>query len=170
VSVIIIENDEQTDMRETGYSGMLTFDQINLLQSFDYSTNFLIRADFQEMNAVSGALENNYASPHLTMVPEKQAVYANGKDALLEYLSKNNKENTANLNIDKLRPAKLYFTVSKKGAISNVRLDRTSGYSNIDNTMIELINKAPGMWVPAEDSNGQKVDQELVISFGMIGC
>ena len=71
---------------------------------------------------------------------------------------------------DKLQPAKLYFTVSKEGMIENVRLDRTSNFPAVDETMIELITNAPGKWIPAENSKGEKVDQELVVSFGLMGC
>jgi len=170
LSVIIIKDDQETEIRETVYGDLLSFDQINLLQLSDYSTNFYIRADFQEKNRVTGNLEYNYATPYLTIVPEKQAAYVNGKDALLEYLSENNKENTANLNVKKLQPAKLYFTVSKYGTISNVRLDKSSGYPTIDDTMIELITNTSGKWTPAENSNGIRVDQELVVSFGIIDC
>jgi hypothetical protein len=170
VSVIIIKDDRQTDIRETGYSDKLTDNQIKLLRSSDYSTNFLIRAEYLEINKETYELESNYFTPQLTIVPEKQAEYEGGKDALLQYLREFNKENTADLNEDKLQPAKLYFTVTKKGGISNIKLDRTSGYPKIDKTMIELITKAPGKWEPAKNSRGKKVDQELVISFGIVGC
>lgn len=170
LSVIILKDDQETEIRETVYGDLLSFDQINLLQFSDYSTNFYIRAYFQEKNRFTGTLENNYATPYLTIVPEKQAAYVNGKDALLHYLSENNKENTANLNVKKLQPAKLYFTVGKNGAISNVRLDKSSGYPAIDDTMIQLITNAPGKWAPAEKSQGVNVDQELVVSFGIVGC
>jgi len=36
--------------------------------------------------------------------------------------------------------------------------------------MIELITKTPGEWQPAENYKGEKVDQELVVSFGLMGC
>ena len=170
VSVIIIIDDRKTDIRATGDSDVLTNNQIKLLRSSDYSTNFLIRAEYLEMNKETNELEESYFSPYLTIVPEKQAEYEGGKEALLKYLREYNKENTANLNEDKLQPAKLYFTVTKKGTISNIKLDRTSGYTEIDETMIELITKAPGKWKPAENSRGEKVNQELVVSFGMVGC
>ncbi len=170
VSVIIIKNDEQTDIRESGDDAVLTEGQMKLLRSSDYSTNFLIRAEFQGRNNHTGFIEDNYFTPHLTIVPEKEAEYIPGKEALLDYLKENNKENTLKLNKDKLQPAKLYFTVTKKGKIDKINLDRTSGYPEIDKAMIKLITNAPGKWAPAENTMGEKVDQELVISFGMIGC
>jgi hypothetical protein len=36
--------------------------------------------------------------------------------------------------------------------------------------MMELIQMTPGQWQPAENELGEKVDQELVVSFGLIGC
>lgn len=33
-----------------------------------------------------------------------------------------------------------------------------------------LITHAPGKWEAAENANGEKVDQDLVFSFGTIGC
>jgi len=170
LSVIYIINDKQSDLRETGYSDKLTAAQLELLQSADYSTNFLIRADYQQKNTETGALEDSYSTPHLTIVPEKQAVYANGKDTLMEYLKENSKEVRANVQADELQPAKLFFTVTKNGTIENIKLDRSSNYPAVDKKIIELISNAPGAWEPAENAKGEKVDQELVVSFGLMGC
>jgi len=170
VDIIIIKDDKQSDIIETGKGGVLTAAQIELLQSSDYSTNIKIRADYLEKNKVTGQLDNSYSTPHLTIVPEKQAVYISGKEALIKYLRENSKENTAIVQKDNLIPAKLYFTVTKKGTISNIKIPRSSGYPSLDKKIIELITKAPGKWEPAENSKGEKVDQELVISFGMVGC
>ena len=115
-------------------------------------------------------LQNSHWTLYLAVVPEKQAEYEGGKDALMEYLEENSKEARASIQMDELQPFKLFFTVTKKGTIENVKLDGTSGYLSINNTMIELITKAPGKWKPAENSKGEKVDQELVVSFGLMGC
>lgn len=172
VSVIVIINDEQSNIRETGNSDKLTEAQLNLLQSSSYSTHFLIRAEYQEKNKDTGELEDTYSSPHQTIVPEKQAEYSEGKDALKSYLKENSKvaRNRANVDPEKLQPAKLYFTVTKNGTIENIKLDRTSNYPLVDETMIELMTKLPGTWIPAENYKGEKVDQELVVSFGLMGC
>jgi hypothetical protein len=166
VGVIIIENDEKTDIRETGGNDRLTKGQLNLIKSFDYSTNFLVQAYCKRRYSQLGDLEDCY----FTMVPEKEAQYVDGKEELLEYLRANNEKNIFNLDESKLQPAKLYFIVTKDGDVSEVRLDRTSGYVEIDNNMIELMKNLPKKWVPAENGKGQKVNQELVVSFGMIGC
>ncbi len=115
-------------------------------------------------------LEKSRYTPFLSVVHEKQAEYEGGKDALMEYLKENSKEARAGIQMDELQPFELLFTVTKKGTIENVKLDGASGYLSINNRMIELITKAPGKWHPAENSKGEKVDQELVVSFGARGC
>ena len=170
LGVIILDGDKKTDVRETSNNGLFTRAQINLLQSLPYSTNILIWADYLEKNKITGDLEDTHWTPYLTIVPEKQAVYVSGKEAFVEYLKANSKDVRANVQADKLQPAKLFFTVTKNGIIENVKLDRSSGYPSIDKTMIELITNVPGAWESAKNSKGEKVDQELVISFGLMGC
>jgi len=170
LSVIILDGDKQTDKKETGNDGTLTAAQVKLLQSLAYSTNLLIRADYREKNIETGQIEDSYWTPYLTIVPETQAVYAGGKKGLITYLKENSKKNIVIVQEDKLRPANLFFTVTKKGVIENVKLDGTSGYPSIDKTMIELIKTLPEAWEPARNSNGELVNQELVFSFGNRGC
>ena len=170
VNIIIIKDDKQSDIHAIGYSRALTDNQLQLLQKSGYSTNFLVRTEFQNKNKDTGVLEDSYLSPHLTVVPEKQAEYINGKQNLMNYLKDKSLEARANVQVDKLQPAKLYFTVTKTGTIENVKLDRSSNYIEVDKKMIELITKLPGKWKPAVNNEGENVDQELVVSFGLMGC
>lgn len=170
LNIFVFKHGGFLNISEIGYSDTLTEAQLKLIQSLDYSSNFSIRADFQKANGITGALENNYADPHLTIVPEKQVEYSYGKSVLLDYLRKNNEEAIALVQKNTLRPAKLFFTVTKKGNIENIRLDNHSGYPEIDKKMMELIFNTSGTWKPAENKHGEKVNQELVISFGAMGC
>ena len=172
VTVVLIIDDKESNVREFGTSDVLTEAQLKLLHSFDYSTNLMIAADYQGKNKETGALEDTHWTPYLTIVPETQAEYSEGKDALKEYLKEHSKasRDIANVDPEKLQPAKLYFTITKKGTIENVKLDRTSNYPLVDEAMIELIKNTPGTWKPAENLKGEKVDQELVVSFGLMGC
>jgi hypothetical protein len=169
VNLVILKNDEQTDMRAKGYSEKFTEAQLKLFRSMDYSTNFLLRTDF-ESNSHKTREGFNYITPHMTVVPEKQAEYKEGKEFFLNYISAINKKNTLNLDKTKLQPAKLYFTITKTGAVDKINIDRGCGFSFIDINMIEIITKSSGKWIPAENEKGEKVDQELVLSYGMIGC
>ncbi|MBL4669383.1 MAG: hypothetical protein JKY30_08985 [Flavobacteriales bacterium] len=170
VRVTILDDYHQTDMKATGKDDVLTAAQLKLLQTVDYSANILIRANFKQKNKVTGELEYNYFTPHITIVPEKEAEYVNGKDALIDYLKVNSQEQIAIVKDGKVKGGKLYFTVTKSGVISDVKLSATSGYPSIDKRMVELMTKAPGKWQAAENAKGEKVAQKLVFSFGTIGC
>jgi hypothetical protein len=169
-ALIVIENERQSDIRQYGYSEALNAQQLELLNSLEVSSHFLMKTEFLKKNTKTGELEFAHYGPHYTIVPEKQAKYSKGNDALLSLIKKGNKENTANLDEDKLNFAKLHFTISKNGLLTNVFLDRSSGIVTIDEAMLNLITTAPGNWIPAENETGENVDQELVITFGLGGC
>ena len=105
VSVEIIENDMQIFKKnELGDNEVLTPAQLKLLRSTDYSTNFFILARFQEKNEVNGDLIDNYFSPHFTVIPENEAVYKNGNEALIAYLKENSIEKTTIVDKYTLKP------------------------------------------------------------------
>lgn len=172
VSVSFFIEDKQSDISETDAANEFNDSQLELLHTADYSTNFVVRAEYQQRNKETGEIEDSYTTPHLTIVPEIQTEYLDGKDALIAYLKENSKAAVARamVQVEKLQPAKLFFTVTKNGTIEHVRLDRSSNYPTVDEAMIEIIKKAPGTWKPAENAKGEIVDQELVISFGLMGC
>lgn len=172
ISVMLLIENEPSDDRITGNSNNFNNEQLDFFQSLDYSTNLMIWADYKEKNPKTGDLEDAHWTPYLTIVPEKQAEYTHGKEALIKFLKEASKEVRIKANVDpeKLQPAKLFFTVTKNGGIKNVKLDRTSNYPLVDKTMIDLIKMTPELWQPAENSKGEKVDQELVVSFGLMGC
>ena len=92
------------------------------------------------------------------------------QSSVVTHLKESSREARINVDPMKLQPAKLIFTVTKEGNIKNVRLDRSSNYPLVDETMLDLIKNLPGKWKPAENENGEKIDQEQVVSFGLMGC
>lgn len=170
LTVIVLEDSEKTDIREGGTSKILNPAQIKLLQSLDYSDNVLIWVNYIEKNVETGVPEDISWGPYLTIVPETQASYIDGNESINDYIRHFSKEETAGLSRDKVKPGKIYFTVSKEGAITNVEIVTSSGFPNVDEKIKELVSKLPGTWEPAKDVNGEYVDQTLVISFGNMGC
>jgi len=65
---------------------------------------------------------------------------------------------------------KLYFTINTDGEVSNIYQDDDCGFDKIDRAMLELLKNLPGKWVTAENAACQKMEQELVISYGLVGC
>ena len=170
VEIIVLNDNKQTENRHLGKDDKLTPEQKNLIQSLDYSSNILIRAEFKEKNRITGRVSHGYATPHLTIVPFIQAEYFAGKDALVDYLKNNCGDITKDIDEKKLEPGKLYFTISKDGFISNINLAASSGYAHVDAHMKELLINLPGEWNPAKNIRGEKVEQTLVFSYGIIGC
>lgn len=170
VSIIPFINEERLALHANGTTKELNESQLKMLQDFGYSSSFVLRVDFTEISEATGELITGYTTPHLTIVPDKQATFVDGEDALKAFLKMSTEEVRKNVDVEKFKPAKLFFTVTKDGSIKNVRLDRSSGYPEVDEKMKVLIKQVPGTWLPAENAKGEKVDQELVVSFGTMGC
>ncbi|MFK7972432.1 MAG: energy transducer TonB [Bacteroidia bacterium] len=158
------------EFSKAGHNEMLTEDQLKLLESTDYSTNFYIKADCQ-MAATCGMVARGYdLSYYFTITPEKEAEFADGYDALIGYLKENSEAKTILIEEEKLKPGKVHFIVTKEGTVADVSLQSTCGYDEVDKTLVELISNMPAKWNPATNAEGEKVDQELVFFFGTEGC
>lgn len=172
VDIIIIKDNQKSEIREYGTDANLTDAQIKLLRSTDYFSHFTIRTEFKEKNEETGKLEARFFGPHITVVPETQATYVDGKEALIDYLKVNSKDNMTIIKGDDLGAIKLSFIITKNGKVTNVKHDAmTTGYSSIDEKLIKLLENIPGKWTAAENSKGEKIDYELVFTFGPAnGC
>lgn len=152
------------ELSKVGNDLELTEAQIALLKSAKYSDNIQLLADH------AGTLEKEDLNYFITVVPEKEAAYADGKEDLLSYLKKNSEVMVAHVRDKEFKGGKIMFTVNTQGAISNVRLTESSGFPLLNQRMIDLISNAPGKWIPAENAEGEKVEQILIFSFGRLGC
>ncbi|WP_299125925.1 hypothetical protein [uncultured Winogradskyella sp.] len=167
VDVIIVKDNQLSQIRARGTSAKLTDAQKEILKATDYFSHFTIRTEFKSKNKETGKLEERFFGPHITVVPEKQATYYEGKDALIEYLKVNSKESMKVIKGDDLGAIKLSFVISKEGSVKDVKHDAmTTGYPSIDKKFIQLLENIPGKWIPAENVKGEKIDQELVFTFG----
>ena len=166
---------DEGEIIELGENEVLNAAQVRLLQSLDYSNHFYFNGRGKRKGAGPEGLKDldqeefDFAY-YLTVIPEKEAEYAAGFDALISYLKESSKEKTAIIIEEKLKPGRVNFTVTKEGSIANVILDSTCGYPTVDEALLELVRNIPGKWEPATDSKGEKVDQEFVFFFGLEGC
>lgn len=162
--------DEDGERIKSGNNEIFNTAQLALLQTADYSTNFSITADSRRALPTSRNTVFYDFVYYLTVVPEKEAQFKDGQAALMNYLKENSKKDIAVVMNGKLKPGKAYFTVTQNGEIVDVALESTSGYTTIDQRMMELLRSLSGKWIPATNSEGEQVDQRLVFSFGLIGC
>jgi len=175
LSMTIAVLQDGDEIRVSGDDEVLNPAQTTLLQSIDYSTNFYLKARGKTKNGGPDGMQEfdqeEYAlAYYITVVPEKEAAYTAGKDALISYLRENSKAATAIIRKDQLQPGRVLFTVTKEGTIADVTLESTSGYPSVDQTLVELLATLPGKWEPATNAKGENVDQELVFFFGLQGC
>ncbi len=161
---------EDGNLLEKGKDDQLNKQQIKLLQKATYSTNFNVEAFCKHINDETGKLEKYCFVYYVTVIPEKEANYNKGEVALINYLKNGSKKEVSMITQEELKPGKISFVVNKNGIIEQVKLVSTSGFNNIDSKMIKLVKSIPGKWTPAENSAGEKVDQQLFYSFGLIGC
>ncbi len=163
--VSLLNDFVETDKSAVGTNEVLNAAQLKLLQSMDYSSDFYIRADYEALNATI-----SYLTYYISIIPEKEAEFPGGNDALIAYLKENSKEKTAIIKQDQLKPGRVTFTVTKNGEIGAVKLSSTSGYPTVDEELVKIITHMPQKWSPATNSKGENVAQELVFFFGLQGC
>lgn len=168
VKVDTLPNNYKTAIE--GVDETLNQDQLDLLQSTGYSSNFYLESKCKNQKTRKAALENYHLVYYLTVVPEKAATYPGGQNSVANYLEKNSEEQMASIEWAALRPGKVSFTVTKKGTISQVRLNSTCGTPSFDKHVIELIKTLPNQWEPATNAKGQQVHQEFVFFYGQKGC
>lgn len=167
VKIVKIKDNRLSNFSEYGNNEQLTEAQKKLIRSTKYFNHFTVRTEFKGKNKETGKLEDRFFGPHITVVPNQQATYINGKDALLKYLKDNSIDDMTIIEGDKLGALKISFIITKKGKIANVKHDAmTTGYPSIDEKLMELIKNIPGEWTPAETSLGEKIDYEFVFTFG----
>lgn len=170
VSIRILEGEQRTDIVEVGEGHELNAAQLKLLRSLDYSSNFMIRATYSVKNRASGVTSWEVATPHVTVVPEQEAMNSNGMEALIEHVKQGTSDFGYIVDAQELRPGKVFFTVNEVGAVTDVRLTGSAGYPALDARVLELVNSFPGTWAPATNAAGQPVPQEFMFSFGTVGC
>lgn len=138
----------------------------------DYNTNIQITSKCPVLSAStcgSGDYENIVY--YMTLVPEIQATYSEGKIGLVNYLEKESLKEVQKIKDTKqLEPGQIKFTIGTTGEIKNYKLIHTCGFKAVDMQMLSLINNMPGKWTPAKDANGNTVEQTFVYFFGIEGC
>lgn len=153
-----------------GDNDELTERQIEILQSMEYSSDYNITGLCKRKHTGTGEIIDGYFDHYFTVVPEKEASYEGGTEAVKDYLISSSSVLTNFLDPEQLHPGKIRFVVTKNGKISEVSVEASCGYENVDNRLVEIVKDMPEKWEAAENAEGKKIDQELVFFYGQIGC
>ncbi|MUU77687.1 energy transducer TonB [Winogradskyella endarachnes] len=167
INLIVIENNEHSNTQESGKTAAFTETQLQILKATDYFSHFTVKSEFKGKNPKTRNIEDMFISPHITVVPNQQAQYVAGKEALVNYFKDHSRRAMSIITDNKIYPIKISFIINKKGKVTDVKHDAMStGYPEIDAKLMELVKNIPGQWIPAQKANGEKTNQELVFTFG----
>ena len=161
---------ENSETTELGNGKELNNGQLNLLKRISYSNNFHVNADVEVLNARLNKSYPEHFVYYITVVPETEATYQFGKDAIIDYIRTNIKYKAPKVGREDWKPGKISVEITKEGKIGTVKLKDTSGFPEFDALMVDLVNSLPGKWNPALDHNGKPISQTFNLSFGNAGC
>jgi len=170
---IKIEDDKalRTNLKsEKRNENILSDQQLDLLKSTDYFTNFFLEGYSIDNNPNKDLNKERYFNYCMTVVPVQQAAYKAGNNAFIDFLKRNCQPSMAKVKSGNLKSGNISFTVTKAGTISNIVLRSTCGYPGIDKKMMDLMNDLPDEWIAATNGKGEKVNQTFVFSYGQGGC
>lgn len=168
VKIAVLYHDQETVA--VGNNEVLTKEQLDLLKSTSYNTDFYIEAYAQERPTESSLQEPYDLIYYMSVVPETEADYEGGQVGLLTYLRDNSSYTVKDLNARILEPGRLRFSVLPDGEVGKIELESSCGVDHVDGEMLSLIETTAGKWTPAKDQNGNPVEQELMFFFGNVGC
>lgn len=98
--------------------------------------------------------------------PDRDASFAAGQDELRKYLRRHAIDKIPHNSFKEYDLSVIAFTVNKKGEIVDPHLfSEESKDERIDAMLKEVVANMPN-WVPAEYSNGTKIEQQLVLTVG----
>lgn len=101
-------------------------------------------------------------------MPVTEATFIGGNDQIVSYLKENIVPHVA-MGIGWLKPPIVNFTVNAQGATEDVVLVGTSGNSELDERLIEVIENMPP-WKPAMDANGKATAQAFEFHVVQAAC
>lgn len=157
--------------KATGPTEEFTKEQLALVANADYSDHLRFSARFNSTRIETGEVEENVLiSQSVSVVPDVQAAYKGGFDVLVNHLKDASKDQVKHVKRDKVGRCRIFFTVTHKGSIADVKMVETSNYSDVDKALIKIVKDIPRKWTPARTGKGEKVDQEFVFTFGRAGC
>jgi|GEM_PF-756714 len=143
--------------------------QKSFLKNLNYSDNFMIEANFIEVNEYSQEIPELY-TPHFTVVPEVQAFYVPGKRNLLQHIRKENAPLLEGISEEEVGFAMIYFTVKADGKVGDIYMENPSPFPAMNQNLINILENLPGEWSIARNEKGEAVDQQFVLRLGMAGC
>lgn len=170
VSVEITSVYQGKEKKAIGPNNVLNTAQKSLLNSAEISSQLIIKVNFEEKNNITDSIHQEQMQVSISVVPEKEAEFADGYEEMITYFKKAGKDKLDLSKAKKIKigpnnreitePVSVFFEVNELGETENIIIEKGSGDSKTDQSLIEMIEKMP-KWIPARDSKGKKVKQEF---------
>ena len=164
ISVEISAYKNGTQTKASGISDVLNQEQKELIRLADRSSDIAVSVMYLPENS----LKNNTVKQYdfkVTIMPDKNAIYSEGAEQLIQYLQKNSIVNIEAGSFTGYDLTAIKFTITEQGHITDIQVAMPSKDTKIDEMLVAAISKMPS-WKPAEFSNGLKVKQNFVLTIG----
>ncbi len=162
VEISAYKNGIQT--KASGISDVLNQEQKELIRLADRSSDIAVSVMYLPENS----LKNNTVKQYdfkVTIMPDKNAIYSEGAEQLIQYLQKNSIVNIEAGSFTGYDLTAIKFTITEQGHITDIQVAMPSKDTKIDEMLVAAISKMPS-WKPAAFSNGLKVKQDFVLTIG----
>ena len=164
ISVDISAFKNGTKINASGKNDVLTQAQKELIQSADRNRDIAVNITYLPNNSLKDNTAKQYDF-ELTVMPVKNATYAEGAEQLIQYMQRNGIGNIETGSFTGYDLTAIKFTITEQGDIKNIKVTMPSKEAKIDEMMVVAMSKMP-KWKPAEFSNGLKVKQDFVLTIG----
>ncbi len=164
ISVEISAYKNGTQTKALGIGDVLNQEQKELMRLADRNSDIAVSVMYLPENS----LKNNAVKQYdfkVTIMPDKNAVYNEGAEQLIQYLQKNSIVNIEAGSFTGYDLTAIKFTITEQGHITDIQVAMPSKDTKIDEMLVAAISKMPN-WKPAEFSNGLKVKQNFVLTIG----
>jgi len=163
ITVIIRGNEESAS--NTG--AMLSEEQKGLLKNLRNGDEFGVVVNFERQDTwkIGRIVE---AATYVTILPHRAADFPGEISAFNHYLEENFwSKIKGNDSLGSINSARVRFWVNKNLSISKVKLARSAADEEVSQLILDVLLQMP-IWIPAKNSRGERVEQEVKYSFG--GC
>ena len=164
ISVEISAFKNGTQTKASGINDVLNQEQKELIRLADRSSDIAVSVTYLPNNSLENDTKKQYDFK-VTVLPDKNADYAEGAEPLIQYLQENAIVNIEAESFTGYDLNAIKFTITEQGHITDVQVALPSKNAKIDEMLTMAISKMP-KWKPAEFSNGLKVKQDFILTIG----
>lgn len=150
--------------KASGISDVLSAAQKELIQMADRSSDIAVSVMYLPENSLIDNTAKQYDFK-VTVMPDKNAVYGEGAEQLIQYLKRNCLSNIEAGSFSGYDLTAIEFAITEQGQVADIQVKLPSKDSKIDEMLVTALSKMPG-WTPAAFSNGLKIKQNFVLTIG----